>query len=42
MLNLLENAGFIKESQFKFTFNNDKIGNLEKAVDFIQKWEKNN
>lgn len=39
MQDLLESAGFTKESQYKFTFVKEKLENLEKAVSFIEDYQ---
>jgi hypothetical protein len=39
MQDLLESAGFTKESQYKFIFLKDKLENLEQAVNFIENYQ---
>ena len=39
MNSLLSSVGFVKESQFKYKFTNEKIDELEHAVDELESLE---
>lgn len=39
MQDLLESAGFTKESQYKFIFVKEKLENLDQAVNFLENYQ---